>query len=48
MEKILNPFDDLDPLGIYEKFRNIIMNIKDKKLLLEIGILLEKKLIELK
>ena len=48
MEQILNPFDDLDPLGIYEKLKNIIMNIKDKKTLLEIGIMLEKRLREFK
>ena len=51
MKEILNPFDDLNPFDnttLYEKFKNIIMNIKDKKLLLEIGILLEEKLIELK
>ena len=42
MDQILNPFEDLDPLGIYEKFKNIIMNIKDKKTLLEIGKILEE------
>ena len=48
MEEILNPFDDLDPLGIYEKFKKIIMNIKDKKTLLEIGKMLEEALNEKK
>ena len=48
MEQVLNPFDNINPLSPYMKFKNIIINIKDKKLLLEIGILLEKKLIELK
>lgn len=51
MEQILNPFDDLNPFdnkSSYEKFKKILMNIKDKKLLLEIGKMLEEKLIELK
>tara|TARA_E500000178_G_C16783841_1_gene644881 strand:- start:648 stop:800 length:153 start_codon:yes stop_codon:yes gene_type:complete len=49
MKEILNPFDNLDPLSIYQKFQKIIMNIKDKKdknKLLEIGRMLEKKLKE--
>ena len=46
MDEILNPFDDLDPLGNYEKFKNIIMNIKDKETLLEIGKMLEEALKE--
>ena len=48
MEQILNPFDDLNPLSNYYQFKKILMNIKDKKLLLEIGKMLEEKLIELK
>ena len=53
MKQILNPFDDLNPfdsindLTFYEKFKKIIMNIKDKKTLLEIGKLIEKRLNEL-
>ena len=49
----LNPFDDLNPfnkkndLTVYEKLKKIIMNIKDKKTLLEISKLLEKRLNEL-
>lgn len=46
MEQILNPFEDLNPLGNYEKFKNIIMNIKDKETLLEIGKMLEEALKE--
>lgn len=46
MDEILNPFDDLNPLGNYEKFKNIIMNIKDKETLLEIGKMLEEALKE--
>tara|TARA_B100001248_G_scaffold238915_1_gene203827 strand:- start:220 stop:369 length:150 start_codon:yes stop_codon:yes gene_type:complete len=49
MEQILNPFEDLNPFDNtipYEKFKNIILNIKDKKTLLEIGKLLEKILNE--
>jgi len=48
MEQILNPFDKLDPLSNYQKFQRIIMDIKDKKLLLEIAKMLEEKLNELK
>ena len=48
MDEILNPFDNLNPLSIYEKFKNIIINIKDKKTLLEIGKMLEKRLREFK
>tara|TARA_B100001094_G_scaffold22549_2_gene19071 strand:- start:2473 stop:2619 length:147 start_codon:yes stop_codon:yes gene_type:complete len=42
MEQILNPFEDLNPLSDYLKFKNIIMNIKDKKTLLEISKILEE------
>ena len=53
MKQILNPFDNLNPfdkindLTVNEKFKKIVMNIKDKKTLLEIGKLLEKRLNEL-
>ena len=51
MDVILNPFEDLNPFdnkSSYEKFKNIIMNIKDKKTLLEIGKILEEILKEKK
>ena len=48
MDEILNPFDNLDPLGNYEKFKKIIMDIKDKETLLEIGKMLEEILKEKK
>ena len=51
MDQILNPFDDLNPFDnktSYEKFQKIIMNIKDKKTLLEIGKMLEEILKEKK
>ena len=48
MDEILNPFDNLNPLSTYEKFKNIIMNIKDKKTLLEIDKILEEILKEKK
>lgn len=48
MDEILNPFDNLDPLGNYEKFKKIIMNIKDKETLLEISKILEEILKEKK
>lgn len=46
MNQILNPFDDINPLSNYQKFKNIIMNIKDKKTLLEISKMLEEALNE--
>ena len=48
MEQILNPFDNLNPLSDYYKFRKIILNIRDKRYLLEIGKMLEKRLHEFK
>lgn len=48
MEQILNPFDNLNPLSDYFKFQKIILNIKDKRYLLEIGKMLEKRLLEFK
>lgn len=48
MEQILNPFDKIDPLSNYEKMKAIIINIKDKQLLLEISKMLEDKLNELR
>jgi len=48
MDQILNPFDKIDPLSTYQKFQKIIMNIKDKKLLIEISKMLEEALKELK
>ena len=53
MEQFLNPFDNINPfnninhLTVYEKFEKIIMNINDKKTLLEINKILEKRLNEL-
>lgn len=44
MEEILNPFEDLNPLSNYYQFKKLIMNIKDKKTLLEIGKMLEEVL----
>ena len=48
MDVILNPFDKVDPLSSYQKFHKIIMNIKDKKTLLEIRQMIEIRLKELK
>ena len=48
MDVILNPFDKVDPLSSYQKFNKIIMNIKDKKILLEISQMIEIRLKELK
>lgn len=46
MDQILNPFEDINPFSHYEKMKNIIMNIKDKETLLEIGKMLEEALKE--
>ena len=48
MYQILNTFDKLDPLSHYQKFYKIILKIKDKQSLLEIGKMLEKRLNEMK
>ena len=48
MDQILNPFDKINPLSNYEKMKNIIINIKDKKLLLEIKKMIEARLKEFK
>ena len=47
MDQILNPFDAIDPLSTYQKFQKIILNIKDKNELIEIGKMLEEALKEL-
>lgn len=41
MNQILNPFDEINPLSSYSKFKNIIMKIKDKKKLLEISLIID-------
>ena len=41
MNQILNPFDEINPLSSYSKFKNIIMKINDKKKLLEISLILD-------
>jgi hypothetical protein len=52
MNQILNPFDKINPFQIkpsdYLKFKKLIITIKEKELLIEIGGLLEKRLKELK
>ena len=51
MDQILNPFDQIKPFQIkpsdYLQFKKIIIAIKEKESLLEIGKLLEKRLKEL-
>ena len=51
MDQILNPFDQIKPFQIkpsdYLQFKKLIITIKEKELLLEIGKLLEKRLREL-
>ena len=51
MNQILNPFDKINPFQIkpsdYLKFKKLIITIKEKELLIEIGGLLEKRLKEL-
>tara|TARA_B110000971_G_scaffold219126_1_gene259500 strand:+ start:828 stop:980 length:153 start_codon:yes stop_codon:yes gene_type:complete len=50
MDQILNPFDKINPFdqSNYFQFGTLISQIKDKKRLLEIGKLLQKRLKELK
>ena len=48
MEQILNPFDKVNPLSNYEQFRKLVINIKDKQLLIEISKMLENRLKEFK
>lgn len=48
MDQILNSFDTINPLSNYERFRKIVINIKDKQLLLEISKMLDEKLKEFK
>ena len=48
MDQILNPFDTINQLSKYERFRKIVINIKDKQLLLEISKMLDDKLKEFK
>ena len=47
MNQILNPFDIINPLNHYNRFRKIISKINDKNKLLEISKLIEKRLKEL-
>jgi hypothetical protein len=51
MDQILNPFDQIKPFHIkpsdYLQFKKLIVLIKEKESLIEIGRLLEKRLREL-
>lgn len=47
MNQILNPFEDINPLNPYNRFKKIILNIKNKHDLLDILRLIEKRLNEL-
>ena len=49
MDQILNPFDKINPFdqSNYIQFKKLIITIKKKESLIEIGILLEKRLREL-
>jgi len=48
MNQVINPFDKINPLADYYQFRTLISQIKDKKRLIEIGKLLQKRLKDLK
>ena len=48
MEKDLNPFQKVDPINDYLKFKEIISKIKDKNELLRISKLLKIRLEEFK
>ena len=49
MDQILNPFDKINPFdqSNYIQFKKLIITIKKKESLIEIGRLLEKRLREL-
>ena len=51
MDQILNPFDQIKPFqnkpSDYLQFKKLIITIKEKESLIEIGKLLEKRLKEL-
>ena len=49
MDQILNPFDKINPFdqSNYFQFKKLIITIKERESLIEIGILLEKRLKEL-
>ena len=49
MDQILNPFDQINPFdqSNYLQFKKLIITIKKKESLIEIGRLLEKRLREL-
>jgi len=47
MNQICNPFEDINPLNRYNQFKILISQIKDKKDLLDILRLIEKRLNEL-
>ena len=49
MDQIFNPFDKINPFdqSNYLQFKKLIITIKKKESLIEIGILLEKRLREL-
>jgi hypothetical protein len=42
-----NPFEKIDPITDYLRFKKLISNIKDRNQLVEIGKMIEKKLREL-
>ena len=50
MEKSLsdNPFEKIDPINDYLKFKQLVLNIKDKDTLLKIYEQLRLRLLELK
>ena len=46
LSNISNPFEKIDPITDYLRFKKLISNIKDRNQLVEIGKMIEKKLRE--
>ena len=46
ISNLSNPFEKIDPITDYLRFRKLIGNIKDRNLLVEIGKMIEKRLRE--
>mgnify|MGYP000211522653 FL=1 len=46
LSNLSNPFEKIDPITDYLRFKKLISNIKDRNQLVEIGKMIEKKLRE--
>ena len=46
LSNLSNPFEKIDPITDYLRFKKLISNIKDRNQLVEIGKMIEKRLRE--